>query len=229
MKSRWFELKSKAVRLRKSGKSIRFIEGKLGIPKSTLSGWFKNIELSTKQKKVLKDNWNKSLVIARSRAVLWHNQQKENRIKIAKEEASDLLKKLNTSDNNILDIALAFLYLGEGFKKSTETGIGNSDPLILKFFVSVLGKNYKIVPARIKCELHLRADQNPNEMRNYWSRTLGIPIENFKSTSIDYRTKGTVTYPHYKGVCVLRCGNIAIQRKLVYFSEIFCKKIIEEN
>ena len=56
MKSRWFELKSKAVRLRKSGKSIRFIEGKLGIPKSTLSGWFKNIELSNKQKKVLKDN-----------------------------------------------------------------------------------------------------------------------------------------------------------------------------
>ena len=229
MKSKWFELKPKAIRLRKHGKSIPYIENKLGIPRSTLSGWFKDVKLSSKQKKVLKDNWRNALIFARSRAVIWHNQQKEKRLKIAKEQASQLLAKLNTDNEDILDIALAFLYLGEGFKKAIETGLGNSDPLILKFFISVLGTNYGIVPSKIKCELHLRADQNPEEIKKFWSQTLGIPKENFKSISIDYRTKGTTTYPHYKGVCVLRCGNVAIQRKLVYFSEMFCKKVIGEN
>ena len=134
MRSKWFELKPKAVKLRKSGKSIPYIEGKLGIPRSTLSGWFKNIELSSSQRKVLDDNWRNALVFARSKAVVWHNQQKEQRLKVAQEQALKLLGDLNTADANILDVALAFLYLGEGVKKA-ETGIGNSDPMILNFFI----------------------------------------------------------------------------------------------
>ena len=225
MKSKWFGLKSKATRFRKSGKSISFIEYKLGIPRSTLSGWFKNIELSSKQKETLNDNRRNALVVARAKAVVWHNEQKNKRLKIAEEQALCVLKKLNTSNKEILDLALSFLYLGEGFKMK-ETAIGNSNPLILRFFISVLRKNYNLVPAKIKCELHLRSDQNPEEMKKYWSKTLLIPLENFKGVSIDHKTKGTTTYPEYKGVCVLRCGSVAIQRKLVYFSEMFCKKVI---
>lgn len=227
MRSKWFELKPKAIKLRKRGKSIPYIENKLGIPRSTLSGWLKDVRLSGIQKKILKNNWRNALIFARKRAVIWHNQQKEQRLKIANEQASHLLAKLNTADSNILDIALAFLYLGEGFKKSAGTGIGNSDPLILKFFISVLKISYSIAPSKVKCELHLRADQNPEKMKKFWSKTLDVPIKNFGKASIDYRTKGTITYPHYKGVCVIRCGNVAIQRKLVYFSEMFCKKVVE--
>ncbi len=50
MTSKWFKSKPEAVTLRKQGKSIKFIEKKLGIPSSTLSGWFKNILLTEKQK-----------------------------------------------------------------------------------------------------------------------------------------------------------------------------------
>jgi hypothetical protein len=45
--------------------------------------------------------------------------------------------------------------------------------------------------------------------------------------TFDSRTKGSKTYEYYKGVCVLRCGNAAIQRKLLFLAEEFCKKIIE--
>ena len=40
------------------------------------------------------------------------------------------------------------------------------DPLILKFFIKALNKNYGITPNKIKCELHLRADQNPQKLKN---------------------------------------------------------------
>ena len=45
MQSKWFELKPTAVKLRRKGFSIGKIEYNLGIPRSTLSGWLKNIEL----------------------------------------------------------------------------------------------------------------------------------------------------------------------------------------
>jgi len=57
---------------------------------------------------------------------------------------------------------------------------------------------------------------------------LGIPIDNFGYVNIDKRTVGSKTYPHYKGVCYITCGNVAIQRKLLYLGEIFCKKTVEK-
>lgn len=228
MKSRWYEIKPEALKLRKNGKSIRYVESKLGIPRSTLSGWFKEVKLTKAQKLILEDEWKKSLTKARKKAVLWHNAQKAERLLKARDEAAHLLGKLNIEDKNLLELALSFLYLGEGFKKSTNTALGNSDPLILKFFVAVLKKNYNLSPNKIKCELHLRADQNPVLMKKFWSRELKIPLTNFTGVSVDSRTLGKKTYSYYKGVCVLRCGNVAIQRKLMYLSEGFCNKVISD-
>jgi len=51
MKSKWFELKPSAKKLRKKGLSIGDIERRLKIPRSTLSGWLKDIKLTSKQRK----------------------------------------------------------------------------------------------------------------------------------------------------------------------------------
>lgn len=120
------------------------------------------------------------------------------------------------------------LYLGEGFKGSSLTGIENSDPILLRFFVTILLNHYNISLKKVRRELHLRADQNPKKIKRYWSKELGIPLSNFLGTSIDKRTAGSTTYPTYKGVCVVRCGNVAMQRKLMYISSKFCQKIINQ-
>jgi hypothetical protein len=225
MISKWFELKDEAISLRKKGKSIRNIEERLKIPRSTLSGWLKNIELSKSQKKVLDKKWREALVLARRGSMLWHNQQKLERLKKAELEADNVLNSIKI-DKNSLDIALAMLYLGEGTKKGDITSVGNSDPLILKFFVEGIIKNYNFDRNKIKCELHLRADQNQNKIKKYWSTELNIPLCNFLATSFDKRTIGRKTYKDYKGVCIVRFGTVAIQRKLVYLSRKFCEKII---
>jgi len=107
--------------------------------------------------------------------------------------------------------------------------MGNSDPLILKFFITVLSRIYNLDKKKFRYELHLRADQNPVALKRYWSKQLGIPVSHFKYASIDKRTKGTRTYPEYKGVCLIRCSNVAIQRKSVYLSRKFCEKVINES
>ena len=226
MQSKWFRLKEKALDLRKHGKSIRDIEISLSIPRSTLSGWFQNIKLTTLQYKLLEDRHKKSLINARKEAVLWHNQQKTDRLKLAENEAERTLLKV-ANNMETVELALALLYLGEGFKKSPRTGMGNSDPLILKFFLGVMVNIYKIDMEKIRFELHIRADQNPELMKKYWAKELNAPIYRFTSVSVDKRTAGKITYVDYKGVCVIDCGNIAIQRKLVYIGRKFCEKVLQ--
>ena len=228
MKSRWFELKPNAVKLRKKGFSIGKIERYLGIPRSTLSGWLRNIELSQKQKEKLTQNWKNALVKARKKAVLWHNAQKENRLIEAKGQALKTLEVVDITNKGTLELALAILYMGEGTKKKIETSMGSSNPLILKFFLAMLKALYDFDLKKIKCQLNLRADQDPEKMKRFWSKELSVPIDNFGYVNLDKRTVGSKTYPYYKGVCHVLCGNVAIQRKLTYLSEMFCKKTIKK-
>jgi hypothetical protein len=225
MKSKWFHLKDRAILLRKKGYSIRTIELRLGIPRSTLSGWLKDVPLTSSQRRKLRTEWNKSLKKARAEAVKWHNKQKEDRIELARLQAIKTLERL-PKNPAIRELALAFLYLGEGAKRDRSTTLGNSNPMILRFFISVLQSDFGIPEDKFACWLHLRADQNPDDMICYWAKELSLPKKNFRSCAIDERTKGLPTYPHYKGVCIISCGNIAVQRKLLYLSNMFCDQII---
>lgn len=226
MSSKWFELKLKAIELRKLGISMGKIEKSLGIPKSTLSSWFRGIKLNKKAQYKITEDRLKHLRLARSKAVKWHNEQKKLRLNDARAAALKTLIELDTINPAIKELALSMLYLGEGGKgDKSGTLLGSSDPLILKFFTGMLIQNYKIDVYKIKCALHLRADQNPEKLKRYWSQILNLPIQNFMKSSVDSRTKGRPTYPSYKGVCVVSCGNTALQRKLMFLSRGFCEKI----
>lgn len=228
MASQWSKLKETAIAMRESGSSIREVEKKLGIPRSTLSGWFKNIVLSQDKLQLLEQRAKSALSNARIEAVKWHNAQKASRLEQAAQAALQSLSKIDYSDNATTELALALLYLGEGAKKpKAGTAMGNSDPLIMRFFVRVLQDVYEVPLSAMKCELHIRADQNAIKLMRYWSVTLGIPVQQFNKTSVDKRTAGRPTYSEYKGVCVVRCSRVAIQRKLVYIARTFCEKIAE--
>lgn len=222
MVSKWYEYKDKAINLRRKGKSISYVELKLSIPRSTLSGWFKTIKLSDAQKQKLKNNSNLALINSRKKAILWHHSQKNKRIQEANIQADTVLNRINTNNKDILELTLAFLYLGEGAKNKT-TSLGNSNPQILKFFISAINSIYK--DARLgKCKLHLRSDQDEIKEIKYWSKELDINKEKFGFIK-DKRIVKSKTYPNYHGVCVIRFGNIAIQRRLLFLSQKYCNII----
>jgi len=228
MPSQWYKLKDAAISLRKQGLSLRDVEAKLGIPRPTLSYWFRDVTLTARQRARLFKNWKNALGKARIEAVKWHNAQKAARLEKARQEALSTLRRLPTKNKDVIDLALAMLYLGEGSKTTPGTSIGSSSSLILKFFIKALQEVYNLDCTKIRCELHLRSDQKAKYEKKYWSKELGVPITYFTSVAVDQRTKGSVTYKHYHGVCVLRCSNAAIQRKLMYLAEVYSQKIISE-
>ena len=227
MASKWFDKKPEALKLRKSGLSIGVIEKKLGIPRSTLSGWFKDVILTKRQKNVLFKRWQNGLVSARKKAGKWHNAEKQKRLEVAWEDAQKVITAINLKDESILDLILAILYLGEGSKKNNTTSMGNADPLIMKVFLIMLRRQYKVNIKQIRCSLNLRADQNIEEIKKFWLKELGLPKKNMKYIYVDKRTVGSKTYPNYKGVCTIECGNVAIKRKLLNISRGLFERIAE--
>lgn len=227
MKSKWFELKPKARKLRKEGNSIRSIEKELGVPRSTLSGWFKDIELSEKQKDQLENNRLEALEKAREKAKRWHKDQKQKRIEQIQNEADEVLTHIDLEDQFVQELALALLYLGEGSKSDKETSLSSTSPDILYFFISSLKRLYDIDTEDFYCELQLRMDQDEDEEINYWMNQLDLPRENFPKVYYDKRTEGSKTHSDYHGACHVRVWRVAIQRRLLYLGEEYCRQMLK--
>jgi transposase len=229
MRSRWLSQKQKAIKLRFQGISIRDIEKLLGIPRSTLSGWLRDVVLTPSQRTSLEENRKNALGVAREKAAQWHKDGRQKRIGVAKNEAQAVLNKINTKNIEVLELALAVLYFGEGTKKEKGLVLGNANPELLKFFIACLEQVYHIDRNRIRCELHLRADQSSSDAISYWSRNLNIPKEQFRGVYVDKRTAGQKTYTTYKGVCVVSYYDVALQRKLMYLYELYCREVINRG
>jgi hypothetical protein len=226
MKSKWYEYKEVVLDLRRKGTSMTVIEREFGIPRSTLSGWFKEVQLTEEQRtKLMKskqDGWKK----ARENAVLSHNLQKAHRISEAKIEALAIHKELPLNSLAVLELSLAMLYFGEGSKKD-RTSIGASDPFMLSFFITSLEKLYGLDRNNFRYDLHLRDDQPNDELIAYWSDQLNVDREKFTYVSKDKRTIGKPTRNDYKGVCQVSIGNIATLRRLIALYNVYCSEVIK--
>ena len=153
--SKFIKLKFSAVKLRRSGRSIREIETLIGVSRSTLSAWFKDIQLTKSQIKKLRLNWAIGLVKARQKAIIYHKEKKLLRLKVAKSEAELSVSALNLQDIHVLKLALAMLFAGEGFKAADETSLGNSDVMIVKSFIKMLDSIYGLNKDKLRIYLHL--------------------------------------------------------------------------
>ena len=137
----------------------------------------------------IKELNNKNFVKAQAMAHASIKRKRELHLEKVRRDATTVLKKFNQDG---LKVALAMLYLGEGTKWKSHSGLslGSSDPNIILLYISLLKKCYKIEPQILKCRVSYRADQNIDELEEYWSTITGISRENFYKTKPDPRTKG---------------------------------------
>ncbi len=212
--------------LRVGGKTYSEIKSFLGlqIPKSTLSSWCKNVALPSWYEDRIKELNLKSFRRAQQLALVSNKLKLEKRKKDLERDNKDLVKYLK--DKNILKIILAVLYLGEGSKWKSHSGLmlGSSDPNIIVLYIKLLENCYGLLPGQLKCRISYRADQDISALEKYWSKITGIPPSNFYKTIPDPRTVGKPTKKlDYKGVCVIMGGSSTIQLGLELIPRILLK------
>ena len=181
--------RARAIALRQKGMSYSQIKKELGISKSTLSGWLKDMPLSKERIKELRANSPRR--IERFRETM-RKKKKARRADVYRKVSRDI-----ANSKNVDFITGFYLYWGEGTKTAEYTvSLTNSDPAIVKCFVEWMGI-LGIQPQKMKIKLHLYTDQNEVKLKKFWSAVTGVPLKNFYKT---YRKNSRSDEKTYKGM-----------------------------
>jgi transcriptional regulator with XRE-family HTH domain len=205
------ELRNKAIGLRKEGMSYSQIKDKIGVSKSTLSDWLKDMPLSNERINELRGWSEQRIERCRNTKRLKH----EARLNNVYNSAADLIGEL--SDREIYMGGL-FLYWAEGTKASPgKVEIANTDPKMLLFFIRWF-EQQRIDTSRIRVKLHLYTDMDIEEETSFWEETLELPRAQFrkpylKETFYSKRKNYKGRFGH--GTCVLSLTDVTLYEKVM--------------
>lgn len=218
-------IKQKAKHLRLQGMSLGEIGLELRIPKNTLSGWLKNLQLTKKQKARIKQKEIKSAAMGRKVAA----ELLRNKMEGWKEDIRKKVKhfaKLAQQNPEIGKLICGIFYLCEGAKYPSTRGLifSNSDPMVICCFLNLLRKFFEIEENRLRCRITYRWDQDCGKLERYWSNMTNIPLKQFFKTKPDIRTKDKPTRKiDYMGVCAIQYSNTTLQFTLQSIGEAIIK------
>jgi hypothetical protein len=101
------------------------------------------------------------------------------------------LKENLTREEEQLRVAGAMLYWGEGAKSGSNVALSNSDPRIIKIFLSFLRLICGVSEDRLHVSLHYYQDQDPSTLITFWADVTRIPASHFYKPHMQIRHKGT--------------------------------------
>ncbi len=171
-----------AINLRKEGKSYNEIRSLLGMSKATLSEWFSQKEWSAE----IRENLSKKLIQTNAESLKNLNRIRGERLnKLYIEAKDDAETEFQTLKTNPLFLAGMFLYWGEGDKANKyQVRISNSEPAIVKIFLSFLENICGVPKDRIWLSVIGYLDMNINETECFWSEKVSLDRDNFQKTMI---------------------------------------------
>jgi len=185
------EVRNEAFKLRRQGWSYNEINKKLGIPKSTLSGWFSNLVLSDKAQDRLKKRKGLGTETLIKRNIAQTHTARERANKIRKSGISEV-SNIKISKEILLIIGVC-LYWGEGYKRAKHRNgrilynhpiqLTNSDPAMARAFVKFLNEIMEVPLESIKMSLRLYDHINENEALEFWLKATGLPCTCYQNTT----------------------------------------------
>lgn len=158
--------------------SYTLIHERLGVPKSTLSGWLRNIPY-TPNNTVLER-------IKRGQGAYGIARQKARVIEISQFKEKGIQEIGSLSKRDLWMVGLG-LWIGEGSKTIEQIRLVNSDPRVIRLFVHWLREICKLEDENITVAMHLYPDSDPLASMRYWMRITSLPSGQFRKTQIDRR------------------------------------------
>lgn len=183
-----FEERGMALRLREQGLSYSLIKQRVRVSKSTLSSWLRDHPLSRERINELRA-WSEQRIEKFRMAM-----RRKREIRLASVYNNQRVKLLPLSKKELLLTGL-FLYAGEGAKsRPTDVALSNTNPIIIKFFISWLIKACGIERDSIKIRLHLYRDMNISKEKRYWMGVTKLPENQFRKPYIKSNSIERINY-----------------------------------
>lgn len=201
----------KAIKLRQQGKTFTCIKERLGVSKSTLSYWIKDVPLTLAQQEKISKDAKAKRIEAYIRTV------RERRKRIFEDYYRVAQKELLPISIRDFLMAGLFLYLGEGSKSDwNQVCISNSDPAIIKFSTVWLTKILGVKKSDIRVAVHLYRDMDIERELNFWQKTVGVPRKQFWEPYIKKTSSQKIDHPTFgHGTCKISYGNTKLKRGII--------------
>jgi len=188
------QAREKACELRKQGVSMGSIAQQLGVAKSSVSYWVRDIVLTESEIKKLQSNSHSRIAIERRRTsrMKRHDTERQEITTQAYEEAKSFI-------SNPLWCVAVSLYWGEGGKTQRTIRIANSDPAVIQLMAKFFREFCKAPSEKFRAHVHAFTHTDVQKAVSYWSKVSGIPKAQFfktyiKNSSASKKQRDTLPY-----------------------------------
>jgi transposase len=200
-------LRDQALAMRAEGRSYREIQQVVGVARSTLSLWLRDVPLTEDQQRAL-DLRGSEGISRRARAIRAAAAQR--RVQIHK-EARGQVTRLNESE---LFVAGLVAYWAEGAKNKpwrtgTRVSFLNSDPAMIRLFLSWL-RLIGVEPDRLQFRVQIHESGDVSRAERFWAEVVGVENASFDRTTL--KTHNPVTVRKNVGDGYVGCLCVSVRR-----------------
>lgn len=186
-------LKEKATEMRRRGCSYREIRESLGIPKSTLSGWFEGLLITEEERAALEATKTRNEAKGRAKAVAMIKARHRAARSALVEEAESQIAELAPDH---LFVAGVIAYIAEGAKekpwgKPAMVAFMNSDSRMIQLFLAWL-RLLGVPDDQLGFRLSIHETADVAQAHEFWSNVVGVPSEGFYRPTIKKHKPKTV-------------------------------------
>ena len=183
------------------------------MPRSTLADWCRDIELTDEQCVAIVERTG-------SRKGVPRDTQRKRRLEVEAIRAS-AIEEVPKLARQTLWLAGTVMYWAEGSKTMRALVLANTDPAVLRLFVSWC-RTYHDPTAEFRLSLHLHEGNDETKARGHWRSLLDLREAQFTKTYIKPAGTGHRKNRHEHGVCrVVMCRSTdAFYRTLAWIDRL---------
>jgi transposase-like protein len=174
--------RNRARRLRRErGASVKELARLLGVSKSTVSIWARDIELTESQREALRRRMGGRIDGSRANAVR----------ALARRREAQNAGRVDARRGDLLHAAGCMLYWAEGARNRNAIHFVNSDPAMILFFARFLRICFDVPneKLRIRCNLFANDSVAQREIEQFWLDLLGLPQASLCKSAVNVYSK----------------------------------------
>lgn len=177
------EKRSQARVLRQQGRSLSEITQTLGVAKSSVSLWVRDVQLNTESQRALSNKPYARDAVEKRRTARLTREAARRELILTK--AASEIAKISSSELFILGVGL---YWAEGAKtRRSIVQFTNSDKRLIEIMM-VFFRTFCAVPeSKFRGHIHLHEHLSSGDAIDFWSNVTGIPQKQFFKTSIQHK------------------------------------------
>jgi predicted transcriptional regulator len=175
--------RDQARRLRREeGRSVNELAALLGVSRSSISLWVRDIDLTDEQRQALR---------RRSGSGRIKGSRTNAARALARHREAQRIGRNAARQGDVLHAAGCMLYWAEGSRNRHAVEFVNSDPAMVAFFLHFLRTRYFVPDAKVRVTCNLFADhaQRQREIEEFWLRELGLPRTCLRKSTVNRYSK----------------------------------------